>query len=98
MDYIGNKTVSTAECSRSHKPVLSERLKRKLKSIFTPTSLQAEQTEEPSEMQRQRGKRGRKPMKSDKPAVDTAPVPTKGLFVLFVYDELSVKYLRINTS
>lgn len=55
-----------------------------LKSIFTPTSLQAEQTEEPSEMQRQRGKRGRKPMKSDKPAVDTAPVPTKGLFVMYV--------------
>lgn len=55
-----------------------------LKSIFTPTSLQAEQTEEPLEMQRQRGKRGRKPMKSDKPAVDTAPVPTKGLFVMYV--------------
>lgn len=85
----------------SHKLVRSDRPKRKLNSIFTPASLQAEQTEEPSEMRRQRRKRGRKPIKSDKPAVDTASVPTKGLFVLFVcfvFAELSVTCSRMNTS
>lgn len=75
---MGNKTAGTTEYSRSHKPVLCERPKRKLISIFTPTTLHAK-------MRRQRRKRGRKPIKSDKPAVDVASVPNKGLFAsLFI--------------
>lgn len=53
--------------------------------IHLYTSIQAEKTKDPSEMQRQRGKRGRKEMKSGRPAVDTASVPNKGLFVLFAF-------------
>lgn len=82
MDHTGHEAVVTAESGRSHTPVLFERPKRNLKPTSSPTLLQAEQSEE---MQRHRSKRGRKPKKSDPPAVDTASVPTKGLSVLLDY-------------
>lgn len=62
-----------AEHSREHKPVLTS----------SPTSLQVEQCKKPSEMHKHRRKTERSVVKSAKPAVDTALVPTKGLFCLF---------------
>lgn len=81
--FVGNETAATAICTHgSHEPQVSGRPKRKLiSSTGDASSLPEDRNEEQSKRQRHKSKRVRKAVERDRPAVDTVPLPSKGMFV-----------------